>query len=73
MTRIASPYSLKNSIKTALNHARMENASFGSVADGEIVLRNKDEVDAFIKERTRLWRESWLIPPLERALAKVKK
>ena len=66
--------STKSLIETALSYARMEKASFGGVgSEGVIVLRTPEEIDAFVKERTRLYRNTWLIPPLERALAKVTK
>lgn len=56
-------------LTSALSHAKMESASFGG--DTETVSVNGGEpqpLDAFIKERTRLYRQSWVIYPIERAL-----
>jgi len=46
---------LKLLLKSALLNAKMENANFG-----------KD--DNFIKERTKLYMNSWVVGPLEEAL-----
>lgn len=68
------PDSLKGLIESALSYAKMERANFGGIGLVEpIVLRTPEEVDAFIKEQTRLYRQSWIIHPLEKALAKVSK
>ncbi len=74
MSRGKSKYSLRGAIEDALKHARMDNCSFEDIhLKPEFPLPKKEEqVDAFIKNRTRLWRENWLIPALERALEKVK-
>ena len=40
--------------------ATMENADFGR--------GNKENPTGFIKERTQLWRKSWLISPLEKLI-----
>jgi hypothetical protein len=72
--RQKSQYSLRGLISRALDHARMERASFSeNLLKPEFPLpKTEAEVTAFIKGRTKLWRESWLIPPLEQALSKIK-
>ncbi len=72
--RTKTKWSLRGSIQEALRHARMTDCSFMETRlKPEFPLpKSEKEVDAFIKGRTELWRNSWLIPPLERALEKVK-
>ena len=61
-------------IESALRAARMENASFGPMPMTEpIVLGTPEEVDRFVKEAVRLYIDTWVCGPLERALAKVVK
>lgn len=75
MSRSRTQFSLRGAIEKALKHARMDNCYFAeTMLKPEFPLpKTEKEVDAFIKGRTKLWRESWLIPPLERALEKVKR
>ena len=66
--------SLRANIENALKLARMEQVGFRSHdLKPEFPLpRLESEVDAFILGRTKIWRETWLIPALEGALAKIK-
>lgn len=53
----------------------MERASFShifvSVERGDVPLpTSEDEVDHFIRERTRVWRRSWLLAPLDSLIAR---
>jgi hypothetical protein len=53
-------------IRAAIAAAKLERAEFGSVHKSE-------DVPAFIRERTRLYRESWIVGPLEIALEIIEK
>ena len=67
-------------VSDALKHVRMESCSFSDIccdqkkaptfADGRKV--TEENVTAFIVERTRLWRQSWVESPLEDALILLK-
>jgi len=53
--------------------ATMKTASFSSIASiGDFPSKEKD-VDSFIKERTRLWRRSWLVDPLQKIIEDLSK
>ena len=75
MSRSKSRYSLRGAIEEALRLARMDNLGFEDhhLKPDHPLPKTEAEVTAFIKGRTKLWRDSWLIPALERALDKVKK
>lgn len=50
-------------LREALEAGKMTRASFGSVCEG-----NTETTTAYIKEETRLYRETWLIPRIQEAL-----
>jgi hypothetical protein len=61
-------------IRAAIAAAKLERAEFGSVHKSEDVPAMKEkDVTAFIRERTRLYRESWIVGPLEIALEIIEK
>jgi hypothetical protein len=65
-------------LKDVLSHLRMDRASFSSIAPSldpaEMALpKTEQEVDRFIKARTRLYMTSWCIAPLQEVLAKYEK
>lgn len=53
-----------NDLKEARKHATFENASF---------CFNDEELNAKIKDATKLFRESWLIPCIDNAIEEVEK
>lgn len=55
-------------VKEMLRIAKMENAGFGFPEDIVTFHGRETHIDEFIKEQTRLYRETWLIAPLERLL-----
>lgn len=55
-------------LNRALTDAYMERASFSQLHARGPFPTNEAEVDKFIKDRTRLYRESWIIGPLKRAI-----
>lgn len=61
--RVVDEEYLLHELKEAIRGAKMENAKFDN--DGK-------DVSNFIRERTRLYRNSWIIAPLERILAKTR-
>lgn len=71
--RNVSPNSLKSLIKEALRAAKMEDAGFDSNFPEVPLPTSEDEVTDFIKKRTENYRRSWIIHPLEGALAKLEK
>lgn len=65
-----APRHIITSLERALGYARLDTAGFGMPHDTVTVNgRPRGTVDAFIKEETRIHRESWIIPELEGALA----
>lgn len=70
-----APLHVIRNLENALKSARMTEAQFGFTTEsvtpngsmgGNIATVSKDE---YIKEETRLYRESWIIPQIEEALA----
>ena len=58
-------------LEAALASSRLELAEFGKIWPPENGLpypTSEKEVTPFIRERTKIYRESWLITPLELAL-----
>lgn len=55
-------------LNRALIDARMERAGFNSIAHEGPLPTTEAEVTEFIKERTRIYRESWIISPIQRAI-----
>jgi hypothetical protein len=55
-------------LNKVLFDASMERANFSRIVDGSPFPTTEDEVTGFIKERTRIYRESWIISPLEQAI-----
>jgi hypothetical protein len=69
-----APAKVIRNLEEALRVAKMERASFGFDNERLRIVTGFDEgheesIDSYIKERTRLYRESWLIPQIEEALA----
>lgn len=52
--------------------ATMEQASFSRINTTDSLPKSENEVTAFIRERTRIWRQSWILSPLEEALKIIK-
>lgn len=62
-------YKATNLIKQVVEVTSMKRSDFSHVPTGDIKYpTNEREVNAFIKERTRLWRETWIESPLVEAL-----
>jgi hypothetical protein len=56
-------------LEEALKASRTgENASFGDIHQQPVRLTTKDEVDAFVKERIKLYMGSWVTGPIAHAL-----
>ncbi len=70
-----APAKVIKNLEEALSLAKMgRRTSFGFLRDHVRIVSgwdagHEDSIDGFIKERTRLWRETWLIPQIEEALA----
>lgn len=75
MAKPRAPKHVIADLRAALNYAQMteNSARFGrdevTLNAGKDYARAMGTEDEFIKERTRLWRQSWLIPRIEKALA----
>jgi hypothetical protein len=55
-------------LNRALVDAHMERAAFSQLHPKGPFPTSEAEVDKFIKDRTRLYRESWIIGPLKQAI-----
>lgn len=55
-------------LNRALIDAQMERANFNSLIPLENLPKTEGEVTEFIKGRTRLYRESWIVSPLKQAI-----
>lgn len=72
MTSQQAPLKVIRALKTLRDHAAFKNASFG-FNDETLTLSGRPgptpqtewTVDAFIKERTRIYRQSWLLPQID--------
>lgn len=60
-------------LNQVLIDAQMERAAFSQIHAKGPFPTNEAEVDKFIKDRTRLYRESWIIAPLKRAIHLIEK
>lgn len=67
-------------LREVRKHLRMETCSFGNLwgrneppkfEDGRAV--TEANVTEFINERTKLWRESWVLPGLDEVIAKLER
>lgn len=52
----------------ALRSAKLETADFGTICQSGPFPTQERQVTKFIRERTRLYRESWIISPLREAI-----
>lgn len=59
---------LLTTLRQVVTDAKMERASFSQLASKGPFPTTESEVTEFIKQRTRLYRESWIIGPLEEAI-----
>lgn len=59
-------------IEKVVRHLQMENCDFATIGPnaGNGLPQTEREVTLFIRERTRLWRNSWCIAPLEAIVEK---
>lgn len=73
--RNLDPNSVRGCIQRALTAAKMINANFECPreSDEAPLPKTEEEVTPFILKRTELYRGSWIIKPLEAALAKLEK
>lgn len=56
-------------LNAALESARLTRADFGQINSSGSFPTQERQVTKFIRERTRLYRESWIVSPLEEAIA----
>ena len=64
------PRRLREELREALKAARMENAAFGAIYPERITLNGcTRSLDQIIKQESKLYRETWIIPRLEALLA----
>ena len=74
-TNLRAPQKVITNLEEVLRVTKMEHASFSmshekmTITSGFDVTGEEIVIDDFIKERTRIYRESWLIPQIEEALA----
>jgi hypothetical protein len=58
-------------LKEALDAAKLTRASFSNLFPDDPLPTSEKEVTEFIRRRTRLYRETWVIPTMRRLLAKI--
>ena len=58
-------------LREALAAAEMERADFDAYMD--TVTLEHGQVTTFIRERTRIYRDSWIIAPLKRAIKEIER
>lgn len=76
--------SIARDLRGIIRHLEMRNCSFGSLRpvtseeqellkqySGRLNEQGQDGITLFIKERTRIWRESWVLAPLRDMLAQI--
>lgn len=51
-------------LSEAIESAKLTNADFGSLGRANQLPTQERQVTKFIRERTRLYRESWIVSPL---------
>ena len=56
---------LKTELEVVRRTATMEHSHFENITSNATHTVNEREVTDFVRERTRLWRESWLVHPLD--------
>lgn len=60
-------------VNEVIRTAKMESCSFNSICgEGQPLPTSEKEVTEFIKQRTDLWRETWIINELEKVAAELK-
>jgi len=69
-----APLKIIRNLEEALRLAKMERAAFSFTHEKLRIINGFDaghveSIDSFVKERTRIYRETWLIPQIEEALA----
>lgn len=74
MRKHRAPLKVIANLEKALGLAKMEKASFGFPTERVCVVYGprygaEKTIDEFIKDHTRPYRETWLIPQIEEALA----
>lgn len=62
------PEKIVRELEEALRCANMERANFDPVGSNADVVIKKGEHTKWIKEQTRLYRQSWIVGPIERIL-----
>lgn len=60
-------------LNRVLTDAQMERASFSQIHQRGPFPTNEAEVDKFIKDRTQIYRDSWIISPLKRVIHLIEK
>lgn len=60
-------------LNQVLIDAQMERAAFSQIHPKGPFPTNEAEVDKFIKDRTRIYRDSWIILPLKRVIHLIEK
>jgi hypothetical protein len=60
---------LKSELEEVRRRLTMEHSHFGDITrPGKIYKLTESEISDFIREKTRLWRETWILHPLARMI-----
>lgn len=60
-------------LREVLRIASMETTNFSQLHGPHDFPTSEKEVTLFIKERTRLWRQTWIIPQLKKAIKEIER
>jgi hypothetical protein len=61
-------------LNAALDSALFRNAHFGDIGGEKLTYRGKEyDVTEFIRDNTRLYRQTWIIAPIVRAIQEIER
>jgi hypothetical protein len=64
-----APQSVIEDLSAALKAARMGTANFDGIGDKMTFNGEAIDIDSFVKERIRIYMQTWVIPQIEDALS----
>lgn len=62
---------LKTELEVVRRTATMENARFGNITSNATHVVPEGEITDFVRDQTRLWRDTWLVHPLDEMIERV--
>ena len=62
---------MKHELERVRRTATMEHSSFENITSSATHVIPEGEVNDFVRDRTRLWRQTWLVHPLDEMIERV--